>query len=58
MTNFDQHLDPPNPPERAKCARCGNIFTYDDMETIDHPEIEPSEDELKIEPDENEEDED
>ena len=30
----DQHLDPPAPPERAKCAMCGEIFTFDDMITI------------------------
>ena len=23
----DQHLDPPNPPERAKCAMCGEVYT-------------------------------
>lgn len=31
----DQRLDPPNPPERAKCAMCGEIFCYDDMITLD-----------------------
>lgn len=33
--NHARYLDPPDPPERAKCAGCGEVFTYDDMKTID-----------------------
>ena len=32
---LDRWLNPPEPPTRGKCNRCGDVMDYGDMEKID-----------------------